>query len=172
MGVGDADQSEPAEATDAGDAGDTSEGGDAGEGTDAGEAMLWTGAGAGAGAGGVAALATLGTDGVETTAGLGAETTVIEESVTLMVTPVRSRTLPSRPVMAPPGSTSPCVVRRSIALAATVAPPAITPRPSAPVTPYAIHFRLFMADVYIGYLRQKLGSDRIETVRGVGYRLV
>ena len=29
-----------------------------------------------------------------------------------------------------------------------------------------------VADVYIGYLRQKLGSDRIETVRGVGYRLV
>lgn len=29
-----------------------------------------------------------------------------------------------------------------------------------------------VADVYIGYLRQKIGSDRIETVRGVGYRLV
>ncbi len=29
-----------------------------------------------------------------------------------------------------------------------------------------------VADVYIGYLRQKLGTDRIETVRGVGYRLV
>jgi two-component system copper resistance phosphate regulon response regulator CusR len=29
-----------------------------------------------------------------------------------------------------------------------------------------------VADVYIGYLRQKLGSTRIETVRGVGYRLV
>ena len=29
-----------------------------------------------------------------------------------------------------------------------------------------------VADVYIGYLRQKLGSDRIETVRGAGYRLV
>lgn len=29
-----------------------------------------------------------------------------------------------------------------------------------------------VADVYIGYLRQKLGSDLIETVRGVGYRLV
>lgn len=28
-----------------------------------------------------------------------------------------------------------------------------------------------VVDVYIGYLRQKLGSDRIETVRGVGYRL-
>ncbi|MCK6080114.1 response regulator transcription factor [Microbacterium sp. EYE_5] len=28
-----------------------------------------------------------------------------------------------------------------------------------------------VADVYVGYLRQKLGSDRIETVRGVGYRL-
>jgi two-component system copper resistance phosphate regulon response regulator CusR len=28
-----------------------------------------------------------------------------------------------------------------------------------------------IADVYIGYLRQKLGADRIETVRGVGYRL-
>jgi two-component system copper resistance phosphate regulon response regulator CusR len=28
-----------------------------------------------------------------------------------------------------------------------------------------------VADVYIGYLRQKLGSGRIETVRGVGYRL-
>ncbi|MGX1703052.1 response regulator transcription factor [Microbacterium sp. NPDC055357] len=29
-----------------------------------------------------------------------------------------------------------------------------------------------VVDVYVGYLRQKLGSDRIETVRGVGYRLV
>lgn len=29
-----------------------------------------------------------------------------------------------------------------------------------------------VADVYIGYLRQKLGADRIETVRGAGFRLV
>lgn len=29
-----------------------------------------------------------------------------------------------------------------------------------------------VADVYIGYLRQKLGAGRIETIRGVGYRLV
>lgn len=29
-----------------------------------------------------------------------------------------------------------------------------------------------VADVYIGYLRHKLGPGRIETVRGVGYRLV
>lgn len=29
-----------------------------------------------------------------------------------------------------------------------------------------------VADVYIGYLRQKLGTERIETVRGIGYRLV
>ena len=28
-----------------------------------------------------------------------------------------------------------------------------------------------IVDVYVGYLRKKLGSDRIETVRGVGYRL-
>ncbi|WP_054687033.1 response regulator transcription factor [Microbacterium sp. No. 7] len=28
-----------------------------------------------------------------------------------------------------------------------------------------------VVDVYIGYLRQKLGAERIETVRGVGYRL-
>lgn len=28
-----------------------------------------------------------------------------------------------------------------------------------------------IVDVYIGYLRKKLGSDRIETVRGMGYRL-
>lgn len=28
-----------------------------------------------------------------------------------------------------------------------------------------------VVDVYVGYLRKKLGSDRIETVRGVGYRL-
>ena len=28
-----------------------------------------------------------------------------------------------------------------------------------------------VVDVYIGYLRRKLGSDRIETVRGMGYRL-
>jgi DNA-binding response OmpR family regulator len=26
-------------------------------------------------------------------------------------------------------------------------------------------------DVYVGYLRKKLGSERFETVRGVGYRL-
>lgn len=29
-----------------------------------------------------------------------------------------------------------------------------------------------VVDVYIGYLRSKLGADRIETIRGVGYRLV
>ncbi len=29
-----------------------------------------------------------------------------------------------------------------------------------------------VVDVYIRYLRQKLGTDRIETVRGMGYRLV
>lgn len=29
-----------------------------------------------------------------------------------------------------------------------------------------------VADVYVGYLRQKLGPGRIETVRGAGYRLV
>jgi DNA-binding response OmpR family regulator len=29
-----------------------------------------------------------------------------------------------------------------------------------------------VVDVYIGYLRKKLGSDSIETVRGMGYRLV
>ncbi|MFT4229319.1 MAG: response regulator transcription factor [Microbacterium sp.] len=29
-----------------------------------------------------------------------------------------------------------------------------------------------VADVYIGYLRGKLGAERIETVRGAGYRLV
>lgn len=28
-----------------------------------------------------------------------------------------------------------------------------------------------IVDVYIGYLRKKLGADRIETVRGMGYRL-
>ena len=28
-----------------------------------------------------------------------------------------------------------------------------------------------VVDVYVGYLRRKLGADRIETVRGVGYRL-
>jgi len=28
-----------------------------------------------------------------------------------------------------------------------------------------------VVDVYIGYLRRKLGADRIETVRGMGYRL-
>jgi DNA-binding response OmpR family regulator len=26
-------------------------------------------------------------------------------------------------------------------------------------------------DVYVGYLRKKLGTDAISTVRGVGYRL-
>jgi DNA-binding response OmpR family regulator len=26
-------------------------------------------------------------------------------------------------------------------------------------------------DVYVGYLRRKLGADIIQTVRGVGYRL-
>jgi two-component system copper resistance phosphate regulon response regulator CusR len=29
-----------------------------------------------------------------------------------------------------------------------------------------------VVDVYVGYLRKKLGSEAIETVRGVGYRLV
>ncbi len=29
-----------------------------------------------------------------------------------------------------------------------------------------------IVDVYVGYLRKKLGSDRIETVRGVGYRFI
>ncbi len=29
-----------------------------------------------------------------------------------------------------------------------------------------------VADVYVGYLRQKLGAERIETVRGAGYRMV
>lgn len=29
-----------------------------------------------------------------------------------------------------------------------------------------------IVDVYVGYLRKKIGSDRIETVRGQGYRLV
>ncbi|MGL3151884.1 winged helix-turn-helix domain-containing protein, partial [Microbacterium sp. A82] len=28
-----------------------------------------------------------------------------------------------------------------------------------------------VVDVYIGYLRQKLGTGQIQTVRGVGYRL-
>ena len=29
-----------------------------------------------------------------------------------------------------------------------------------------------VVEVYIGYLRRKLGRDRLETVRGAGYRLV
>lgn len=29
-----------------------------------------------------------------------------------------------------------------------------------------------VVDVYVGYLRKKLGSDRIETVRGMGYRFL
>ena len=28
-----------------------------------------------------------------------------------------------------------------------------------------------VVDVYVRYLRRKLGADRIETIRGVGYRL-
>jgi DNA-binding response OmpR family regulator len=28
-----------------------------------------------------------------------------------------------------------------------------------------------IVDVYVGYLRKKLGGDLIETVRGMGYRL-
>jgi DNA-binding response OmpR family regulator len=28
-----------------------------------------------------------------------------------------------------------------------------------------------IVDVYVGYLRKKLGNDAIETVRGMGYRL-
>ena len=29
-----------------------------------------------------------------------------------------------------------------------------------------------MVEVYVGYLRRKLGKQRIETVRGAGYRFV
>jgi DNA-binding response OmpR family regulator len=29
-----------------------------------------------------------------------------------------------------------------------------------------------VVDVYVGYLRRKLGKELIETVRGMGYRLV
>jgi DNA-binding response OmpR family regulator len=29
-----------------------------------------------------------------------------------------------------------------------------------------------VVDVYVGYLRRKIGDGRIETVRGVGYRFV
>ena len=29
-----------------------------------------------------------------------------------------------------------------------------------------------VVDVYVGYLRRKVGHDRIATVRGMGYRLV
>lgn len=28
-----------------------------------------------------------------------------------------------------------------------------------------------IVDVYVGYLRKKLGGDIIETIRGMGYRL-
>jgi DNA-binding response OmpR family regulator len=35
----------------------------------------------------------------------------------------------------------------------------------------AFEARSNIVDVYIGYLRKKLGSDAIETVRGLGYRL-
>ena len=28
-----------------------------------------------------------------------------------------------------------------------------------------------VVDVYVGYLRRKLGAERFETVRGMGYRL-
>ena len=28
-----------------------------------------------------------------------------------------------------------------------------------------------VVDVYVRYLRKKIGTDRIETVRGMGYRL-
>ncbi|MGW1220969.1 winged helix-turn-helix domain-containing protein, partial [Streptomyces californicus] len=28
-----------------------------------------------------------------------------------------------------------------------------------------------IVDVYIRYLRRKIGADRVQTVRGVGYRL-
>jgi len=36
---------------------------------------------------------------------------------------------------------------------------------------YAYENRSNIVDVYVGYLREKLGRDSIETVRGVGYRL-
>jgi two-component system OmpR family response regulator len=35
----------------------------------------------------------------------------------------------------------------------------------------AYEHRSNVIDVYVGYLRDKLGADTIETVRGVGYRL-
>ena len=36
---------------------------------------------------------------------------------------------------------------------------------------FAYEHRSNVIDVYVGYLRQKLGRDAIETVRGAGYRL-
>jgi two-component system, OmpR family, response regulator len=36
---------------------------------------------------------------------------------------------------------------------------------------FAYEHRSNVVDVYVGYLRQKLGRDRFETVRGAGYRL-
>jgi two-component system OmpR family response regulator len=36
---------------------------------------------------------------------------------------------------------------------------------------FAYENRSNVVDVYVGYLRQKLGAETIETVRGVGYRL-
>jgi DNA-binding response OmpR family regulator len=35
-----------------------------------------------------------------------------------------------------------------------------------------VEARSNIVDVYVGHLRKKLGKERIESVRGVGYRLV
>jgi len=94
----------------------------------------------------------LGALGVEVTlSGDGALTTVTDELVSLSCTFLPSMTEP-RSVIAPPGTTLPSSVRRSIVLAAATAPPARTPSPTTPVTPYVIHFFMFM-----GFLRGCFG---------------
>ncbi|GAA3911323.1 hypothetical protein GCM10022382_17310 [Microbacterium invictum] len=88
-------------------------------------------------------------------AGVTVDTMVTEAPVTRSCTLGRSRSAPSLPVMAPPGTIDPAVVRRSMVAAAAAAPPAMTPIPTIPVTPYAIHLLL-------------IASPSISTGPGIG----
>ena len=137
-----------AEATDAADGAEAGESAGAGAGAGAGGAGAGAGAG-GAGAGGGTGVGALTTetvlDGAGGLAGEGtvvgdgggeiAETTVAEVSVTLICTPVRSRTDPPGPTIDPPGTVLPSVDCRFIEAAVAAAAPPTRVSPRAPAMP-------------------------------------